>query len=372
LASAFISYARRDLAFARYLTEALTDRDGEVWVDWHDISPGEEWAERIREAIEAADAFIPILTPDWLASSVCQTQFVQADELGKRLIPVLRRELDEGGAALPKSLQSLSWVSFLEQDDSEAALTSLHQAISTDPAWVREHTRVLQRASEWQRNLRDEAYLLRGDALERAEAWLAEAAQQVPRPTHLQVEYIVASRKASKGVRKRTQRGVFISYRRDETIAYAGRLHDQLSALLGSKNVFVDLDRIRPGGDFVVALGEALDASGVLLALIGNQWLELREPDGSRRLENPGDFVRLELENALSRGITVIPVLVDGAKAPPPDQLPESLSELPRLHAVQLSHEQWRRDFEGLVSALPPEVREGGGLFRALRRRSRV
>jgi hypothetical protein len=357
----FVSYSRRDQEFAQSLVEALAERGRDVWAHWKDIRAGSEWDAAINDAIDRADAFVPVLTADWSHSAQCQAELAYAAERNKRILPLLRRDL--GPLAIPEAVKAIHWISFREEDDLEAALTSLTESIDTDPAWLRHHTLLLTRAAEWEQNLRDPSYLLRGGLLERSEAWLARQAGKEPSPTRLQVEFVLASRRAAPRGPKRKRNAVFISYRRDEAKAYAVHLHDRLSTLLGEGNVFMDLDSIRPGIDFVSALREGLDVTAALIALIGDQWLDLREPDGQRRLDNPEDFVRLELEGALDRGIKVIPVLVDGARMPASGELPPTIAELARLQALELNHEHWKRDVDRLLTALPAEVR---------RRRSRL
>jgi TIR domain len=362
----FISYARRDSDFAQKLAGAFTERGRQVWVDSNEIHAGTVWRHTIEDAIDRADAFVAILTPDWLASQQCKTELEHAVDRSKRILPVVRRDLE--GSIVPDAIHTIAWVYFRENDDADAAIRELLEAIDRDPDWVREHTLLLERAREWQRQGRDRSLLLRGTALERAQNWLERSTRKAsPQPTRLHLEYIVASRRPFQRTRRPRREAVFISYRRDETKGYAGRLHDRLSQTLGEKNVFMDLDSIGPGVDFVAALEEALDVSGALIALIGPHWLTLREPDGRRRLDNPNDFVRLELEGALASGIAVIPLLVDGSKMPRADALPEPLAELARRQALALSHEQWKRDVEALLGALPPEMRRRRGFFRSLR-----
>jgi hypothetical protein len=361
----FVSYARRDQEFAQYLLQALTERGRDVWVDWKDIHAGSEWDTAINDAIDGADVFVPVLTAEWSSSAQCKTELAHAAEREKRILPLLRRDLDPD--SVPEAVRAIQWISFRNEDDAEAALTSLIAAIDTEPAWLRHHTLLLARAAEWEQNLRDPSYLLRGGLLERSEEWLARQGGKEPLPTRMQLEFILASRRASAGVERRKRHAVFISYRRDETRGYAGRLQDRLSALLGEKNVFMDLDSIRPGIDFVSALREGLDSTAALIALIGDQWLELREQGGQRRLDNPGDFVRLELEGALTRGIAVVPVLVDRARMPSSGELPPTLAELARLQALELSHEHWKRDVDRLIAALPAEARHRRSRLKWLR-----
>ena len=112
---------------------------------------------------------------------------------------------------------------------------------------------------------------------------------------------------------------IFISYRRQETAWPARQLYDVLVGRFGTESVFKDVDDIEPGDDFVERITEAVASCDVLLALIGNQWLTMTDDKGNRRLDNPEDFVRLELTAALSRGVRVVPILVDGAAMPRPE-----------------------------------------------------
>ena len=131
---------------------------------------------------------------------------------------------------------------------------------------------------------------------------------------------------------------VFISYRRQETAWPARQLYDVLVAELGADRVFKDVDNIEPGDDFVERIQSAVGSCQVLLALIGPQWLTVTDAKGVRRLDDPEDFVRLEVETALSRDdVRVIPILVDDAKMPRPQDLPKELAALTRRQAVEIN-----------------------------------
>jgi hypothetical protein len=149
---------------------------------------------------------------------------------------------------------------------------------------------------------------------------------------------------------------VFICYRREDAGYPAGWLFDQLTARLGADRVFKDVDSIEPGDDFADVITEAVSSCAVLLAVIGPRWLAAAGPD-ERRLDDAGDFVRLEIEAALARGVRVIPVLVDGARMPRPDQLPASLAPLARRQAVALSHSRFSADLAALLNVLDRELR---------------
>ena len=131
---------------------------------------------------------------------------------------------------------------------------------------------------------------------------------------------------------------VFISYRRQETAWPARQLYDLLVAELGADRVFKDVDNIEPGDDFVERIQWAVGSCQVLLALIGPQWLTVKDAAGGRRLDDPTDFVRLEVETALNRDdVRVIPILVDNAKMPTPPELPKGLAALTRRQAVEIN-----------------------------------
>ncbi|GEM_PF-2027952 len=151
-------------------------------------------------------------------------------------------------------------------------------------------------------------------------------------------------------------RAVFISYRRDDAEGQAGRLFDDLTRYFGEHSVFMDVAGIEPGRDFRRVIDEQVASCGVLLAVIGKNWLDAADESGRRRLEDPTDFVRLETASALRRDIPVVPVLVHGARMPRAEQLPEDLTELAYRNGVELSHARWDSDVQVLVKALSPYV----------------
>ncbi len=146
--------------------------------------------------------------------------------------------------------------------------------------------------------------------------------------------------------------GVFISYRREDSSGYAGRLFDILSTHFGRQNTFMDLDTIQGGDDFTAVIEEKLSVSDVLVAVIGPHWLTVAEENGTRRLDNPHDFVRLEIGKALERGIRVIPVLVGGAGMPREEDLPGDLQPLCERQAVEVGDAHFHSDAEQLIDVL--------------------
>ena len=142
---------------------------------------------------------------------------------------------------------------------------------------------------------------------------------------------------------------IFISYRREDSAFPAGWLYDRLCARFGSDYVFKDVDSIDPGDDFLRVIEDAVGSCQVLLALIGDHWLDITDPTGHRRLDDPNDFVRLEIEAALRRDVRVIPILVGRAPLPSSEQLPDSLRGLIRRHAIELSPNRFEPDVARLV-----------------------
>ena len=151
-----------------------------------------------------------------------------------------------------------------------------------------------------------------------------------------------------------TPRRIFVSYRREDTAYPAGWLYDRLAERFGSDQVFKDVDSIDPGDDFVEVITAAVGSCDVLLALIGDRWLTITDAAGSRRIDNAGDFVRLEIEAALARNIRVVPVLVGGARMPRADDLPASLATLARRQALELSPDRFASDLSRLLRVLDP------------------
>jgi TIR domain len=145
---------------------------------------------------------------------------------------------------------------------------------------------------------------------------------------------------------------VFISYRREEAAAYAGRLYDAMAERFGKSNVFMDVD-LKPGVDFVDQITRGVGACEALIAVMGPSWATVTDEEGGVRIADPEDFVRLEVETALKRpDVTLIPVLVSGARMPDPDELPEEIQPITRRHALELRNDIWRYDVGRLNDTL--------------------
>jgi len=145
---------------------------------------------------------------------------------------------------------------------------------------------------------------------------------------------------------------IFISYRRSDSQGEAGRLFDDLVNHFGDTSVFMDVAGIEAGRDFRKVIEESVAKCGVLLVVMGPEWLNSKDEHGVRRLDDPTDFVRIETASALKRDIPVVPVLVRGAEMPRAEQLPVDLKDLAYRNCVELTHARWRSDIKLLVDAL--------------------
>lgn len=159
--------------------------------------------------------------------------------------------------------------------------------------------------------------------------------------------------------RNAPQNRIFISYRREDSAANAGRLHDRLTSRFGDDRVFMDIDDIAPGDDFTKVLYRTLNVCNTVIVVIGRQWADVVDESGCRRLDDPQDFVRMEIETALRRGIRVVPVLVDDATMPDGSELPVTLAALPLRQAVEVRDRYFHDDADRLIASL--EVRRNRG-----------
>ena len=202
MADVFISYSRKDIAFAHILVDALKSNALETWIDWEDIPPSADWLDEIYRAIEAADTFVYIVSRNSKNSEVCSKEIQHALENQKRLVPiVIHPEIKP--EEVPQNIAALNWIFFPDGEelspqtaDFQQAFDKLLLAIKTDLDWVKAHTRMQVRALEWQKNQRESSFTLRGRELSEAETWLAQTSEKKePHPTNLQRQYVLVSRK---------------------------------------------------------------------------------------------------------------------------------------------------------------------------------
>src|SRR5258708_9054948 len=190
---AFISYSRKDKEFVRTVHKALTDANKKIWVDWEDIPVTSDWRAEIQGGIDGSNSFIFVITPDSAASQICGEEIAHAVDNKKRLIPLVHHDVDP--KLVNSALSSHNYLFCRETDDFAGVMKTLIQVLETDLDYVHMHTRLLQRAREWDNNKRNPSFTLRGTDLRVAEAWLEDGAEKKPSPTPLQTQYIAASRK---------------------------------------------------------------------------------------------------------------------------------------------------------------------------------
>jgi hypothetical protein len=154
---------------------------------------------------------------------------------------------------------------------------------------------------------------------------------------------------------------VFISYRREDSAGTAGRVRDRLAGEFGGDLLFMDVDGIPLGVNFVKVLQQEVAKCGVLLAVIGRDWLDVRDEQGRRRLDAADDFVRVEIAAALHRNIPVIPILLEGTQVPKRDQLPGDLQELALRNGLAVHHSSFHSDMDILIRGLRTRLAAAGG-----------
>jgi WD40 repeat protein len=198
----FISYSRRDEAFARKLRDKLEEHKRTTWIDLENIPLTAKWLEEVYEGIETADTFAFVISPDSVKSDFCRLELAHAVKNKKRIAPIWYRDVAQKD--IPSDLSSHQYIWFREKDDFEKTFQKLTKALDTDLKWVRAHTWLLLRARKWDSNGRDGSFLLRGKDLNNAEALPAQEADKVeknpefePRLNPLQKAYIRASRRAT-------------------------------------------------------------------------------------------------------------------------------------------------------------------------------
>jgi hypothetical protein len=145
---------------------------------------------------------------------------------------------------------------------------------------------------------------------------------------------------------------VFISYRRDDTAAAAGRVYDRLCLLLNRRNVFFDVSAIKGGEDFEKSIVAAIGSSDAALVFIGDKWIAPPTAGGTPRIFEANDYVRAEVRSALARPMLTLPVLVAGAQMPKPEQLPEDIRSITARNALPLRHDSFDDDTENIIARI--------------------
>ena len=280
------------------------------------------------QALLTGDGFLitPVTTPDTLPISKQEptrwswdVRPLRAGRLTLHIVLNAIVDLDDGAGPHPYSIETFDKVYDVEVPRQEGG-TGGATAISFGNAWP------------WLL-----AVLL---ATAGVAAWLWYGRRKRPRAAARRLPF--AGRESK----------IFLSYRREDSAGHVGRLHDALAGHFGAERVFMDIDSIGYGEDFVEAVEKAVGSSAVVVVVIGRQWLSVADKKGNRRLDDPGDFVHLEVATALRRSVRIIPTLVQGAAMPSEDVLPEPLAKLARRNAIEISDSRWQFDIERLIAAI--------------------
>jgi TIR domain len=259
----FLSYSRKDKAFVQTLHDALHAEQREIWVDWQAIPLTADWWHEIERGIEGTNTFVFVISPDSVASDICRDEIDHAVKHNKRLVPIVRREGFEMSAVHPM-LSKHNWLFFRETDEFDRGFADLVRAIETDLEYVRSHTRLTERAVEWEGKQRNESFLLRGMDLAGAEDWLVQGASKQPQVTELQGEFINTSRRIE-GNRQKAFSDVFISYSREDK-PFVQKLYEALQ--LRGRSTWVDWDAIGLAEDWRQAIARGIEGANTFVFVI--------------------------------------------------------------------------------------------------------
>ena len=259
----FISYSRRDQEVTRRLHDALKEQGHESWVDWEGIMPSAEWLQEIYTAIDAADFFLFLISPDSITSEVCAQEVAHAAASHKRLVPLLIRDVNASN--VPPVAAIHNWIYCRESDDFDEALRTLFKALDTDIDWVHAHTRLLTRAKDWEIHKRDAGFALHGHDLQTAEQWLSLSANgKQPHPTSLQADFILASRKNASRRQRTITAAVLVSVFIALLLGFNAWEHAQRGRILEARELYTQalgtLNENDPGtAEVLLAESLALD-----------------------------------------------------------------------------------------------------------------
>jgi WD40 repeat protein len=222
MADVFISYSRRDAEFVQRLNNAFVGAKRVVWIDWQSIARGEDWWREIQLGIEGGDAFITVISEHWLTSEICHNELLYARQNNKRVLPVIRQQVrDEIEKRIKGTwmdtaweqtardnwdyVRHLNWIFFDDDAKFNQEFAALLTTLEEDQPHIKAHTRYQMDALDWERSSRNPSFLMSGDNLAFAEAWLAQSADKEPQPTPIQREYIAESRRAEDSEKAREE-----------------------------------------------------------------------------------------------------------------------------------------------------------------------
>ena len=194
-AKVFVSYSRKDSAAARKLINVFKEMEYDVWVDWEDIPPATRWMDQIEVGIEKSDAFIFFISPDSIASEVCNVEIDHAAKYNKRIIPIVLRDVP--AKETNNNIRQINWIFIRKNSELKAGLERFREAMELDFAWVAEHNKLLEKTLDWHHG-KTASLLLRGNELRRVRNVVEEAKSKEPKLTKLQETFLDSSIKNEK------------------------------------------------------------------------------------------------------------------------------------------------------------------------------
>jgi hypothetical protein len=291
-AKIFISYSRKDMAFADQLDAALKARGFEVFIDREEIYAFEDWWERIKALIGSADTVVFVLSPNAVASEVCGKEVTYAASLNKRFAPIVCQRVEDG--ATPEALQRLNFIFFDDPIRFDASADQLAEALRTDIGWIRQHTEFGEAAKRWSVAGRPgpRGLLLRSPVLDEAERWIASRPRDAPEPTEETQAFIAESRRGATQRRNILtgslaagllvalalaglaywQRGIAVEQERiarEQRDVAEGRRIATLAELATGERLRGNLDAALRLGVHAARLGLALDRAGTEMSALG-------------------------------------------------------------------------------------------------------
>jgi hypothetical protein len=324
VADVFLSYAAEDRPHAARLAEALTSLGWRVWWD-RDAIAGVAALRTIERELEVARCVIVL----WSRSSVHSRSVREEAAAGRKaLLSVLIDDVKP--PATPKPAETLNLMGW-KGGVNDPEFRPLPEAIRRRLPIAFERRPLIARAKP------DQPKVV--EAKSPRPIVQAPPQQESPTPQHDPPPPSPATT-------------IFLCYRREDTQDAAGRLHDRLTDAYGANSVFMDIDSVPLGADFVDHVSEQVASCRAAIVMIGRNWLEATDKRGRRRLDNPDDLVRAEIAAALKQKIPVIPVLVQNAEMPTAEDLTEDIRPLARRNGIELRHTEWRTGVERLLKEL--------------------
>jgi hypothetical protein len=351
----FISYSAADgLDFATKLADELQGRHPfiKVWFDKHDLSSSTDWDEQISDAIRTCKCFIFVLSNDSTSlGSVCKEEWTYALKYKKPIIPIRIQT----NVQIPFRLGRRQFIDFSTNFDVGIAklrqyitdLDSPHGYINELKNRLADAEKDLQRANEIEQSR------IRYDIEDiQSQIKLQEVIVNNPKSSRSNEDQINQNRHLSNTIEQPVHR-IFISYRRADSADVTGRIYDRLIQVYKRDFVFKDVDSIPLGVDFREYLRRMVSISTTFIAIIGKSWEGAQDDNGNRRLDDPDDFVRIEIASALARNIPVIPVFVQNSSMPVADKLPEDLKNLCYRNGVSVRPDpDFHNDMDRLINGL--------------------